>query len=98
MAVLLPQGGQSLALPFCPERKEELGEGLGAKAHSLCVPWLSFPSKLENEMKDLKVSRRKPETYLLVFQTLLCPFLILKDTLGPRRQKVLVVQWCLSHV
>ena len=29
---------------------------------SLWAPQLPFPSKFKNEMKDLEVSRRKPET------------------------------------
>lgn len=78
------------AWPILPGEPWGAGGGVkGAKVpsfQSLWAPRLPFPSKLK-KIKDVKVSRRKPETYLLVFQILLYPCLILKGTPGPRRSK-----------
>ena len=83
--------GGTKAWPILPGEPWGAGGGVrGAKVHSfqsLWAPRLPFPSKLKKEMKDVKVSRRKPETCLLVFQILLYPCLILKGTPGPRRWK-----------
>lgn len=63
--------------------------GRGTKAHSSeasGLPGCCFSSKFKNGMNNLKVSRKKSETCLLIPHLLLC-HLTLNGSLGPKGWK-----------